>query len=377
MSGTEQEHGGVRNAGHISRPSKDIGTHLGVVAGKSEVEEDIGKLVHLGSASKLPSATQPRAASALIGSSVARTTREKTVERTVLPRGLQNEGLTCALNTLIQCLAACPPIVTAVNANTSKGPIAALRSLINAMLERQGAIRLSTRVVREELADPFNRTGIAHDIGELYNATLQAMTLKCSDTGTSAEPVTEALSFTCCTTTTCLKCQTESRRFEPMTWLEVAFTNPETNARRAVAEDLHTMVAESLAGNELNGDNKYKCRKCRDAGDGKYQDAFTLVSMTTLPNMLAIHVRRQKLGPMDSNGEPTVLKVVNKVILPSELTLTIDGTEVRYDLQSAAYHRGKETNAQDGGHYYARGTQGNQRFLANDSVVHPSGHAER
>jgi hypothetical protein len=91
--------------------------------------------------------------------------------------------------------------------------------------------------------------------------------------------------------------------------------------------------------------------------------------MTTLPSVLGIHVRRQKLGPMDSNGELTTLKIVNKVILPSELTLTIVGTEVRYDLQSAAYHRRKETNAQDGGHYYAKGTHGSQYFVANDSVV--------
>ena len=75
-----QEHGGARNAGHISRPSKDSGTHLGVAAGKSDEEEDIGKLVHLGGVSMLTSATQPRAASALIGNSAASMTREKTVE---------------------------------------------------------------------------------------------------------------------------------------------------------------------------------------------------------------------------------------------------------------------------------------------------------
>ncbi len=33
----------------------------------------------------------------------------------------------------------------------------------------------------------------------------------------------------------------------------------------------------------------------------------------------------------------TTAKIVNGVILPSELTLTIDGTEVRYKLQSVAY----------------------------------------
>jgi hypothetical protein len=147
----------------------------------------------------------------------------------------------------MQCLAACPSVVAAVNASTSKGPIAELRSLINAMLERQGSTRLSTRAVREMLTYPFSRTGIAHDIGELFNATLQATTLKCPHTGSLAEPVAEALSFTSCTTTTCLKCQTESRRFEPMTWLEVAFTNPETSAQHAVAEDLRTMVSESQA----------------------------------------------------------------------------------------------------------------------------------
>jgi len=142
------EHAEARNAGHISRPSKVSGTHRGVAAGKSDEEEDTGKLVHLGSASKLPSATQPRAASALIGNSVAHLTREKTVEQTIRPHGVPNEGLTCALNTLIQCLTACPPVVAAVNANASNGSIAALRSLINAILERQGAIQLTTRAVR-------------------------------------------------------------------------------------------------------------------------------------------------------------------------------------------------------------------------------------
>jgi hypothetical protein len=173
-------------------------------------------------------------------------------------------------------------VVAAVNANASNGSIAALRSLINAILERKGAIRLTTRAVRETLADPFNRTGIAHDIGELYNAL--------------AEPATEALRFNGCTTTTCRKCQTESRLLEPMTWLEVAFTNPETNAQHAAAEDLRTMVTQSLAGNVLNGENLYECRQCHEAGDGIHQEAFTRASMTTSPSVLAIHVRRQKLG---------------------------------------------------------------------------------
>ena len=109
----------------------------------------------------------------------------------------------------MQCLAACPPVAAALNASTSKGPIAALRSLINSILETQGDNRLSTRAVRDTLESPFNSTGIAHDIGELLDATLQAMTLKCPSTGTLEEPATEALSFASCATTTCLKCQTE------------------------------------------------------------------------------------------------------------------------------------------------------------------------
>ena len=136
----EQEHARARDVGHISRPSKDSSTHLGVAAGRSEEEEDTGKLVHLGSTGKLQSATQPKAASAPIESTVERTTRAKIVERTSLPRGLPNEGLTCALNTLMQCLAACPPVVAALNASTSKGPIAALRSLINAILDYREAV---------------------------------------------------------------------------------------------------------------------------------------------------------------------------------------------------------------------------------------------
>ena len=147
----EQKRAPARDAGHRAKPSNDSGTHLGVAAGMCAEEEDVGKPVLLGGTCKPASAMQTRAASALIGSTEERTTRAKTVERTSIPRGLPNEGLTCALSTLMQCLAACPPVMAALNASTSKGPIAALRSLINAILERQGANRLSTRAVRETL----------------------------------------------------------------------------------------------------------------------------------------------------------------------------------------------------------------------------------
>ena len=126
--------------------------------------------------------------------------------------------------------------------------------------------------------------------------------------------------------------------------------------------DVRDAVAQSQTGNELNGDDKYEFQRCHDAGDGKYQDAFTVKSMTTLPSVLAIHARRQALGPPNSKGELTTAKTANGVILPSELTSTVDGTEVRYDLQSAAYHCGTETNAQDRRHYYAEATHGSQRI---------------
>ena len=77
---------------------------------------------------------------------------------------------------------------------------------------------------------------------------------------------------------------------------------------------------------------KYECQRCHDAGDGKYQDAFTVKSMTTLPRVLAIHVRRQALGPTNSKGELTTVKIVNRVILPPKLTLKIDGTEQKCDM---------------------------------------------
>ena len=118
----EQKHAPARDAGHLAKPSNDSGTHLGVATGMCAEEEEVGKPALLSGTCEPASAMQTRAASALTGSTEERTTRAKTVERTSIPRGLPNEGLTCALSTLMQCLAACPPVVAALNASTFKGP---------------------------------------------------------------------------------------------------------------------------------------------------------------------------------------------------------------------------------------------------------------
>eukprot|EP01034_Spumella_vulgaris_P024623 gene24623-30991_t len=100
-------------------------------------------------------------------------------------------------------------------------------------------------------------------------------------------------------------------------------------------DTLDMAIANYMAGETLDGENQYQCSKCN-----KRRDAERCTKLTTLPDVLCIHLLRYTYDK----------KTLAKKKLQSDLTfpslLTIKNEE--YQLVAVLYHKGRSAH---GGHY--------------------------
>ena len=145
------------------------------------------------------------------------------------------------------------------------------------------------------------------------------------------------------TKTVCPKCQQTTYRYDPI--MAVDLPLPETtNENQSIYECFNNYVEPAI----LTSDNLYYCTKCKDK-----MQAFQVHSIWTLPNVLIIKLSRFKYTIINDNYSASkVMDFINYPIKDLDLAQYISSPlnkQTKYDLYGVICHEGDPER----GHYYS------------------------
>jgi len=142
--------------------------------------------------------------------------------------------------------------------------------------------------------------------------------------------------------TECKKCGNQSHAFDPI--LDISVPIPSTSNLEKKQVDLRDCLQELTKKEQLDGDNKSYCGKCKE-----HQPSTRTLRVYRAPPVLVVHLKRFSQNGMHRS------KLSTRVNLPTNEDLDIadfchkPNTEMRYELVGMVNHMGTMT----GGHYTA------------------------
>ncbi|KAG7966541.1 hypothetical protein I3843_08G055400 [Carya illinoinensis] len=288
------------------------------------------------------------------------------------PSGLINCGNSCYANAVLQCLAFTPPLTAYflqglhLKACVKKEGCftCEFESLI--LKAREGNSPLSPIGILGKLQNIGNPLGNgreedAHEFLRCAIDTMQSVCLKEAglDASGPLEEETTLISLTfggyLRSKIKCTKCQGKSERQERMMDLTVGIEGD----IETLEEALHQFTDTEI----LDGENKYRCSRCKS-----YERAKKKLTITEAPNILTIALKRFQSGKFGKLNKP--------IQFPEILDLApfISGTSDKspiYRLYGVVVHL-DVMNASFSGHYvcYVKNVQ-NKWFKIDDSTVMP------
>ncbi|XP_041021352.1 ubiquitin carboxyl-terminal hydrolase 16-like [Juglans microcarpa x Juglans regia] len=288
------------------------------------------------------------------------------------PCGLINCGNSCYANAVLQCLAFTPPLTAYfLQGLHSKSCVkkegcftCEFESLI--LKAREGNSPLSPIGILGKLQNIGNQLGNgreedAHEFLRYAIDTMQSVCLKEArlDASGPLEEETTLIGLTfggyLRSKIKCTKCQGKSERQERMMDLTVGIEGD----IETLEEALHQFTDTEI----LDGENKYRCSRCKS-----YERAKKKLTITEAPNILTIALKRFQSGKFGKLNKP--------IQFPEILDLApfISGTSDKspiYRLYGVVVHL-DVMNASFSGHYvcYVKNVQ-NKWFKIDDSTVTP------
>eukprot|EP00808_Paulinella_micropora_P018049 g25645.t1 len=282
--------------------------------------------------------------------------------------GIQNQGATCYLNSLVQALYMTPEVRQALFAfRPAQDPLAPELSLAHQLQRMFAYMQLSHKrsVKSQGLTRSFGWEGAEvfqqHDVQELYHVILEAFQKKYQELPLSKqiyglyEGVSQSYVH-------CRTCGTRNVRKD-------TFIDLSLNIKGLPG--VESALKDWLQPEVLDGDNQYRCgsEQCKNSK----QDADKGVALLKLPPVLVLQLKR---FDMDWNSGMRV-KLSHQYKFPSLLDMgpfvsPVDGNKqssTSYELTTFLMHQGGAT----AGHYYAYilDPESRQWFQFNDSAVTP------
>uniref|UniRef100_A0A1J3IZ64 ubiquitinyl hydrolase 1 n=1 Tax=Noccaea caerulescens TaxID=107243 RepID=A0A1J3IZ64_NOCCA len=289
----------------------------------------------------------------------------------VQPCGLINCGNSCFANVVFQCLMFTPPLTTyflqqfhsRACLNKEQCFTCGLENLV--LKAKEGKSPLSPHGLLSQLQNIgiFLGNGKQEDAHEFLRFVVDTMQSVCIKASEYDMPKTRKLEDTTLIGLTfggylrskikCMKCQEKSERREKMMDLTVEIDGDISTLEDALRRFTRTEI--------LDGENKYKCGRCKS-----YERAKKKLKITEPPNVLTIALKRFQSGKFGK---------LNKLIrFPETLDLSPyvsggSGKSHDYKLYGVIVHL-DVMNAAFSGHYvcYIRNSQ-NKWYKADDSTV--------
>ncbi|KDQ15536.1 hypothetical protein BOTBODRAFT_31855 [Botryobasidium botryosum FD-172 SS1] len=297
---------------------------------------------------------------------------------TVWPQGVEigsgftNQGNTCFLNSVLQCLLHTPSLLHMLNRHTENDCYA--RGFCMACDLRTVAVR--SHEGRFKSSSPFPiiknlnniakhmRRGRQEDAQEFLRYSIDALQKSCLANNPQRIPPSKIPPAQAETTwvhkifggrlrsrVTCKKCHHPSDTFD-------SFLDLSLDVRRS--DSVKEAISEFVAIDKLSGDDQYKCEKCKKPVNAEKQ--FTLHDA---PQVLTVHLKR--FTPMGS-------KLTHPVRYDERLSLAPYMSEgqfgPRYVLYGVISHAGGGPHS---GHYYAHIKSASGKwFEMNDESVSPA-----
>eukprot|EP00232_Nephroselmis_pyriformis_P018142 CAMPEP_0182895866 /NCGR_PEP_ID=MMETSP0034_2-20130328/25936_1 /TAXON_ID=156128 /ORGANISM="Nephroselmis pyriformis, Strain CCMP717" /LENGTH=402 /DNA_ID=CAMNT_0025029715 /DNA_START=59 /DNA_END=1264 /DNA_ORIENTATION=+ len=264
--------------------------------------------------------------------------------------GLKNLGNTCFLNSVLQCLTYTPPLAQFC-LNEGYKPrgqggfdaLALLQSHIHRAINAPQRVVSPAAIVKslKQLSRSF-RMGRQEDSHEFMRCLLDACQQSCVKGLPKGIPpalaetsfVSRAFGGRLRSQVKCMSCKYESNTFDPFLDLSL-----EINKASTLNKALQAFTIQEV----LDGDNKYKCDKCK-----RKVRAIKQFTINKAPNVLTVQLKRFSFF----GG-----KINKKVEYPTRLTLDSfmsegqQGKEARhvYNLYGVLVHMGGGVHS---GHYY-------------------------
>ncbi|KAJ8773311.1 hypothetical protein K2173_028488 [Erythroxylum novogranatense] len=290
----------------------------------------------------------------------------------VRPFGLINCGNSCYANAVLQCLAFTPPLTAFLVQGFHSKACAQKEWCFTCEFERlifkakEGKSPLSPIGILSQLPNIGSRLGNGkeEDAHEFLRYAIDAMQSVClkeagvNASGSSEEETTLiGLTFGgyLRSKIKCLKCHFKSERQERMMDLAVEIEGEIGKLEDALKRFTSTEI--------LDGDNKYKCGRCKS-----YEKAKKKLTILEAPNILTVALKRFQSGKFGKLNKPIWFPEI--LDLAPYMSGTSDKTPI-YRLYGVIVHL-DVMNAAFSGHYvcYVKNIQ-NKWFKIDDSTVTP------
>ncbi|XP_069069919.1 ubiquitin carboxyl-terminal hydrolase 50-like isoform X2 [Pleurodeles waltl] len=256
--------------------------------------------------------------------------------------GLRNEGSTCYLNSILECLFMTPEFTNSilserdviVNADRTVKKVQKLFIDL-----RFGNSTPSTRKLMNSLGI---ESGKQQDVEEYFRFLLNSIPEKMEAQKLFHIQVVHSI--------TCEKCNTKD--VIPYTWLSLPVSIKEENPSVQAAID------SFLKKLRFEGENRCYCENC-----GSKQDSISRNYFISLPRVLVIHLKRYEIYRGHFQKKFTAVSVENSLKIP----LKKGADHAEYELFALCHHFGGLT----GGHYTSeiKSSEDNQWYSFNDSNV--------
>ncbi|XP_078522314.1 ubiquitin carboxyl-terminal hydrolase 47-like isoform X2 [Lissotriton helveticus] len=256
-------------------------------------------------------------------------------------RGLQNEGSTCYLNSILQCLFMTPEFTNSILSECDEPmeiarPVDELQALFIKL--RFGNCPPSTRKLMKSLGI---ESGKQQDVEEHFRLLLNSIPEKMEAQKMFNIQVVHSI--------ICEKCKEKDTI--PYTWLNLPVSIQKENP--SVQEAINCFLKK----HRFESDNQCYCEIC-----GKKEDAISSKYFESLPNVLVILLKRYEIYSGRFQKMYTLVSVENSLKVPLE-----NQASAEYELFALCHHSGGLTS----GHYTSeiKSFEDDKWYLFNDRYV--------
>ncbi|KYO40357.1 ubiquitin carboxyl-terminal hydrolase 47-like [Alligator mississippiensis] len=300
-SAVEEERPGMelRTKGHVDSPLEEQ-----ILGGQNTSEGRSWDVDSISQRPKAPSDTEPRKY-----------------------MGLCNQGSTCYLNSLLQCLFFTPELRRAICScdNTDPGILHSLKKLFQELTD--GKQMTTTTGITMCLG--IRNVNQQQDIEEYFRQLMDKIIEE-------KEGIRQLYEVKQVHTITCCECRLQTKVENPVLSLSLSFQKLTSNhSIYSVTTTLDEMQQEST----FTGDDQLYCENC-----GCKQDATSKYCFESLPQILVLHLKRYQFDSFTG-----FRKLSCVVSVPLSLDVDKEDHPVHYDLYAMCHHSG----GIQGGHYLA------------------------
>eukprot|EP01062_Namystynia_karyoxenos_P050257 TRINITY_DN38_c0_g1_i3.p1 TRINITY_DN38_c0_g1~~TRINITY_DN38_c0_g1_i3.p1 ORF type:complete len:1401 (+),score=424.96 TRINITY_DN38_c0_g1_i3:132-4205(+) len=255
--------------------------------------------------------------------------------------GLQNQGATCYLNSLLQACFVTPELRRPLLAHdpatvTADGPRRFLSAFQRffAELALLDVAAVETKALTDVFGWESGEAGEQQDVSELNRVLLDCLSRACAACEGLAGVVESTYGFSVAIAMHCLSCSTERVRREHMQDLSLPIAG----------ESLAESLAAYFAPEPLTGENRYECSSCKAKCDAERRPR-----LDSMPVVLTLSLGRFTYDTQTWSR----VKVTKRASFPLHVDLaeyaTPGQTSTEYSLFGVVVHSG----GAHGGHYYA------------------------